>query len=96
MILPCNSNTGDSNLLYDLIIKPKEFIAIALASGLVNNQFPKEEFIKSFSLRGNIIHLKNKSSDERLAQLIADFLRKKLLELKINFHLKQYFLILPN
>jgi predicted ABC-type ATPase len=84
-------NKGFKFTQYNLNIKPKEFITIGLASGLINNQFPKEEFIKSFSLRSNIIHLKNKLSDERLAQLIADFLRKKLLELKKKFSFETVF-----
>ncbi len=76
---------------YHLNIKPKEFILIASVSGLINNQFPHEKFIKSFSLRNNIVTLKNKTADERLAQLIADFLRKKLLELKRKFSFETVF-----
>ena len=67
---------------FDLDIKPKDFIDIALGSGLINDEFPPKEFLSSFSLRANLIRLKNKLADERMAQVIADFLRKKMLEQK--------------
>ena len=76
---------------YDIIISAKEFITVAIASGLIGNDFSEEDFKKSFSLRANIIRLKNKSADERLAQIIADFLRKKLLELKRKFSFETVF-----
>jgi predicted ABC-type ATPase len=76
---------------YGLLIKPKHFSAIALASGLINYEFTEEEFKASFALRNNIIRLKSKSADERIAQLIADFLRKKLLELKKKFSFETVF-----
>ena len=76
---------------YDLTINPKEFIAVALTSGLINNEFTGEEFTGSFSLRSNIVRLKNKPADERIAQVIADFLRKKLLELKKKFSFETVF-----
>jgi predicted ABC-type ATPase len=76
---------------YDLDIKPREFIAEALASGLINNEFTEEDFRRSFSLRTNIVRLKDKSQDERLAQLIADFLRKKFLKLRKKFSFETVF-----
>jgi len=41
---------------YDLIIKPKDFNEIALASGLINDEFSEEEFKTSFSLRNTRHH----------------------------------------
>lgn len=62
--------------------KPSEFIRISLASGLINSSYSEKVFRNSFSLRNNILRLKNVNEAERLAQVIADFLRKKLLENK--------------
>jgi len=76
---------------YDLIIKPKDFNEMALASGLINDEFREKEFKTSFSLRNNVIRLKKKSADERIAQVIADFVRKKLLELKKKFSFETVF-----
>lgn len=79
---------------YDLIIKAEDFKEVVLGSGLINNEFTEENFKASFFLRNNIIRLKNKSADERIAQMIADFLRKKLLELKKKFSFETVFLTL--
>ena len=76
---------------YNLTIKPREFSTVSAASGLINDEFTKEEFTESFSFRNNIIRLKNKSADERIAQIIADFVRKKLLELKKKFSFETVF-----
>jgi len=84
-------NKGFNFSEFDLQIKPKNFIDIALDSGLINNEFTEKEFTSSFSLRGNIIRLKNKSADERIAQMVADFLRKKMLELKRKFSFETVF-----
>jgi predicted ABC-type ATPase len=76
---------------FNLHIRPKDFIDIALGSGLINDEFTEKEFMSSFSLRANVIRLKNKSADERMAQLIADFLRKKMLEQKRKFSFETVF-----
>ena len=76
---------------FDLKVKPKEFIEVILVSGLINREFTEKEFRSAFSLRGNVIRLKNKSADERIAQMVADFLRKKMLELKRKFSFETVF-----
>lgn len=76
---------------FSLTIKPKDFIATALTSGLINDEFTRKDFISSFSLRSNVIRLKNRSTDERMAQVLADFLRKKMLELKRKFSFETVF-----
>ncbi|MGV3529819.1 MAG: zeta toxin family protein [Flavisolibacter sp.] len=68
-----------------------EFKQIALASGLVNPEFPEKEFFSSYTLRTNYIRLKNEKHVDRLAQIIADFLRKKLLGLKKRFSFETVF-----
>lgn len=56
-----------------------EFETVALASGLINDDFTLLDFKSSFSFSANTITLKVTSANERLAQIIADFLRKKYL-----------------
>ena len=68
-----------------------EFVEIALASGLINKDFPEKKFYRSYSLQKNIIRLKRPEADERLAQVIADFLRKKLLKEKRKFSFETVF-----
>lgn len=76
---------------YDLTIKPKEFNEVTLASGLINAEFTQEDFKASFSLRANVILLIETTADERMAQIIADFLRKKLLQSKKKFSFETVF-----
>ncbi|MCW3110093.1 MAG: toxin [Segetibacter sp.] len=68
-----------------------ELQSIALASGLINNDFPETDFKKSYSFQANAIRLKDKNADERLAQILADFLRKKLLMEKKRFSFETVF-----
>jgi predicted ATP-binding protein involved in virulence len=64
---------------YGIKTTPKEIIEIALDSGLVNKEFNKNEFLQSFKLRANRLALNSIERKEFLSQIIADFLRKKLL-----------------
>ena len=76
---------------FRLRISVKEFLSIAMTSGLVNKEFSKKEFSASFTFRENVIRLKKAKADERLAQIIADFLRKKLLKEKRKFSFETVF-----
>ena len=58
---------------YDIETNNKEFAEIALASGLIGNEFNEIIFKESFLLRNSTVKLKDKTADERLAQIIADF-----------------------
>jgi len=58
---------------YDIATNNKEFAEIALASGLIGNEFNEIIFKESFLLRNSNVKLKDKTADERLAQIIADF-----------------------
>lgn len=69
----------------------KEFQAIAIASGLINKEFTQRQFTGSYALRSNKITLKTAKADERLAQVIADFLRKKLLQEERKFSFETVF-----
>ena len=76
---------------YDIKVANKEFQTVALASGLINDEFSRRQFDNSYSLRSNKIRLKNSKADERLAQIIADFLRKKLLYERKKFSFETVF-----
>lgn len=81
---------------FDIKVSNKEFMAIAVASGLVNESFPIDTFTRSYSMRANFIKLKNSLLAEQLAQIIADFLRKKLLAEKKKFSFETVFHIRPS
>ncbi len=68
-----------------------EFSEIALSSGLVNKDFDETHFRNSYLFKDNGILLKVRTADERLAQIIADFLRKKLLKEKKKFSFETVF-----
>jgi len=83
--------TNFSFVDYDITTSNKELIEIALASGLVGKEFDEDKFKSSYLLRNGIVKLKDKTADERLAQIIADFLRKKLLAEKKKFSFETVF-----
>lgn len=62
-----------------------------MGSGLISDQFNETSVEKSYSIRKNILKLKDKSADERMAQIIADFLRKRLLQEKKRFSFETVF-----
>ena len=84
-------SSGFSFNSFKLKVSKKDFHSIALASGLVNSGFTERAFIASHSFRANRITLKDTEADERLAQIIADFLRKKLLYEKKKFSFETVF-----
>lgn len=64
---------------YSLQTDRKAFVNMAMASGLVGDGFDAETFEASFRFRANGIKLLMPQAKERLAQILADFLRKTLL-----------------
>jgi len=76
---------------YGLSAYNKEFSEIALGSGLIGKEFDETAFEASYTFRNGIIKLKDKNADERLAQIIAHFLRKKLLTEKKKFSFETVF-----
>ncbi len=67
------------------------FTDIALSSGLIDNAFPKARFLASFTFRGKKIISQDSTAIERLAQVIADFLRKRLLAERKKFSFETVF-----
>lgn len=77
---------------YQITVSKDEFQEITLASGLIGNKdFTENDFLSSYSLDNNKIELLNRDADERLAQIIADFLRKKLLKEERKFSFETVF-----
>ncbi|MFN4247544.1 MAG: hypothetical protein ACK4EY_07460 [Flavipsychrobacter sp.] len=76
---------------YNIEVTRQQFTDIALASGLVGDDFNEEVFGASFRFRANRIHLLHADAKERLAQIIADFLRKTLLQAGKKFSFETVF-----
>ncbi|KYG72265.1 putative ABC-type ATPase [Roseivirga ehrenbergii] len=76
---------------FELEIHEDDFIQIAINSGLINDGFNESEFRNSFKIRGNCIHLINNFYGDRLAQIIADYLRKRMLQTKRKFSFETVF-----
>ncbi len=68
-----------------------EFISATLASGLINKKFPEKEFLKSFRWTGNTVNLSHQKYSEAVAQILADFIRKKLLAQNKKFSFETVF-----
>lgn len=76
---------------YKIQVSVEELMETVLASGLISDAFPKSDFLNSFQLNKNKIKLLNAAADERLAQILADFLRKKLLKERRKFSFETVF-----
>ncbi len=76
---------------YDIVTSNKEFTHTALASGLIGREFNDIAFKKAYSFKEGNVKLRDKTSDERLSQIIADFLRKKILTEKKKFSFETVF-----
>jgi predicted ABC-type ATPase len=77
---------------YGILTTRHEFISMTLKSGLIGRDFTEKRFRSCFKLikAGHLI-LKDPALDERLAQILADFLRKKLLQAKRKFSFETVF-----
>jgi len=67
-------NVGFSFTSFDTDVTGKDFQKIAFSSGLINDEFNQKKFISSFSLRKNMIRLKDYTADERMAGLSLPYL----------------------
>ncbi len=84
-------STGFSFNKFDFDVTHDDFLSAALTSGLISGNFTKELFLKSYLLRANIIKSQRHESIDRLAQIIADYLRKRLLMEKKRFSFETVF-----
>lgn len=76
---------------YGITTTRQKFIDAVLQTGLVNEDFSENELRASFRIRGTSIQLLNKDSDERIAQILAHFLRERLIETKKKFSFETVF-----
>jgi predicted ABC-type ATPase len=76
---------------YKIKTTPIEFEQIALTSGLINKKFPLKVFKTCYVIKKHKILLKKEKYVEQLAQIIADFLRKKLLDANQKFSFETVF-----
>jgi predicted ABC-type ATPase len=77
-LLTCSFNFSDYGLPK---IDRADLISTALRSGLINAEFSEVDFRKSFTItHSNALRLNTPSFNERLAQILADYLREKLLQ----------------
>lgn len=76
---------------YKVDATTREFNRIAEQSGLLGKEFPVDVFKRSYSISGDKLVLKDQEKDERLAQILADYLRKKLLSEKRKFSFETVF-----
>ncbi len=76
---------------YEVTTTQIEFKTIAMASGLVAHPFTESAFDNCYTFRANSIRLREPKADERLAQVVADFLRKKLLAEQKKFSFETVF-----
>jgi len=76
---------------YDLKPSPYEFFDFALASGLISEQFTLAELQAAVKFKGRIIKLVNPHALDRVAQLIARFMREELLKARSRFSFETVF-----
>ena len=82
---------GFSFSSYGVSVIGAEFKTIALASGLIGGEFPADRFSRCYFIRNNTLKLKVPMDNERMAQIVADFLRKKLLAERKKFSFETVF-----
>ncbi len=76
---------------FNIKTTPGDFKQTVKASGLINEEFNEAAFLKCFTLRKNLLRLQVEDAAERLAQIVADFLRKKLLLQRERFSFETVF-----
>jgi predicted ABC-type ATPase len=88
----CNFNN------YEVTATEKEFVDTAKESGLINTEFSLNRFRDCISVEDNILKIRKEVAEvkndypyERIAQITADFLRKKLLSLEKKFSFETVF-----
>jgi predicted ABC-type ATPase len=82
---------GFSLKQYDFEAMVDEFNQIVSESGLLNKEFTFTQLIQTYRITDNSIHCIQESRIEQLAQIIADYLRKKLLKERKRFSFETVF-----
>lgn len=79
ILVKLNSNSF-SFKPYGIKTSETDFTSLALASGLVGKGFSPSKFAASYKITGYTLKLLLPENGEAIAQILADFLRKKLLQ----------------
>jgi len=84
--------------VFEVEVSKDEMLQIAKDSGLINNNFPEGRFSKCIYIEANVLKVDKKEAEkvddnpyDRVAQITADFLRKKLLSLEKKFSFETVF-----
>lgn len=92
------SKKGCSFTKYQINFIEEEFYEIVYGSGLINNEFTAERFNQCVCIEKNKIFVNKENAKcfddkpyERIAQIIADYLRKKLLKEEKKFSFETVF-----
>lgn len=84
-------NKGVNFDAFEIKVKDNEFVDIVLQSGLIGKKFTEMEFRESYTIHANKLTLIKKDKADRVAQIIADYLRKKLLQERKKFSFETVF-----
>lgn len=76
---------------FDILVSEADFRSSAAESGLLSAGFTDARFKASYLFRGNMIRCQKADALDRLAQIIADYLRKRLLEDRKRFSFETVF-----
>lgn len=65
---------------FDLKVQPKEFYQFAISSNLLKSKnISENQFKSSYSLRSGLLKVKSERYIDRIAQVVADYLRNRLI-----------------
>ena len=82
---------GFSFSKFKIKIREERLIEFAQSSGLLQENFTIEVFKNAFTIKSNTLIIVNKTNVDRVAQIIARFLRKEMLRLKRRFSFETVF-----
>jgi len=77
--------------IYKIRCTRKELVSFAESSGLVSSDFTKQEFEQSFVINGNTLKLSIESNLDRVAQIVARYLRQALIKARRRFSFETVF-----
>jgi predicted ABC-type ATPase len=76
---------------YEVTATKEDFVKIAIESGLIKEDFIQQQFLTSFKFEDDTLLMEDSGSCERIAQILADYLRKKLVAAKRKFSFETVF-----
>lgn len=87
-----NLKTGKFSFAsYEVCCTSEDLISFALSSGLLHGDFSEDQFDQSIYLKGNDLELSIKPNVDRVAQIIARYLRHELIRTQKRFSFETVF-----